>query len=230
MQSFISYCYGDEESRNQPVYKDGTFWTMLGVMVLTVVLSSIVAVPNRLTKYEHREGALIDKELFFLPVPEWVVPLFHLAVYVTYFLGVYLMYRRINDNDEISSDKRNKSKSYMWLLYIVVLSTNFLWTWTYLGSGEPVIAFVFLIALSAAVICQILLAGSKGWGGDVNGAWWLLWPMVVYLLLVAIPLNFSTAFMSNGKSEKSNKSMRKKGGSSGNPLKSLSKSLSSLAP
>ena len=229
MQSFYSFCCGadDEESRNKPVYKDGTFWTMLGVLVAAMVLTSLVSASGALMKYDKSADADLKRDLFFIPVPEWVIPLVWFGIYVLYFLGVYLMYRRINQNTDISADKRNRSKSYMWLLYIVVLVSNFLWSWAYLGAGEHTVAFLFLATMLAAVICQIVLTGSKGWGGSPTGAWWFFWPMIAYFALVAVPINFSSAFMSNGKHEEYNRTIRKSKGF--NPLKSISKDLSSLA-
>lgn len=227
--SFLNWCYGDESRSNAPAYKDGTFWTMLAAMAISLILASVVAVPSRLTRFESRAGALIDKELFFIPVPEWIIPVFFLAMHVTLFLGVYLTYRNINANTNISAERRNKSKSYMWLLYLVTLVSNFLWVWAYLGAGEPAIGFVFLGAMTAAVVCILVLAGSENWGGNMNGSWWLLWPTAAYLILVAMPLNFMTAFMSNGKNKTKNKSMRDKPGSS-SKSSFLGSTLSSLAP
>lgn len=228
MQSLYTFCCGDDsdESRNKPVYKDGTFWTMLGVLVASMVLSSLVAGASKLAKFDASIDKEINRDLFFIPVPEWVVPLLWLGVYITYFLATYFMFRRINNNLNISADRRNKSKSYLWLLYIVVLVSNFLWSWSYLGVGESMVGFVFLATLLAAFVCQLCLCGQASWGGAMNGAWWLYIGMFLYLFL-AVPLNFSSAFMSNGKFEEYNQTIRKP--KSFNPFKSVSKDLSSLA-
>lgn len=197
MQSFYSFCYGtdDEEGRNKPVYKDGTFWTMLGVIVAAVILTSIVANMGHNMTYRGWASSILKSELFFLPLPMWLMPIVWLGLYALYFLGVYLMYRRINANCEICSERRNKSKSYMWLLYIVFLTSNFLWAWALFGAAQPMVAMVFLGFMIAAIVCQLVLTGKTSWGGAPNGAWYFLWAMAAYLFLIALPLNVLAAFM-----------------------------------
>ena len=197
MQSFYSFCYGtdDEEGRNKPVYKDGTFWTMLGVIVAAVILTSIVANMGHNMTYRGWASSMLKSELFFLPLPMWLMPIVWLGLYALYFLGVYLMYRRINANCEICPERRNKSKSYMWLLYIVFLTSNFLWAWALFGAAQPMVAMVFLGFMIAAIVCQLVLTGKTSWGGAPNGAWYFLWAMAAYLFLIALPLNVLAAFM-----------------------------------
>jgi len=226
MDNFIAYCYGDEESRNKPVYKDGTFWTMLSVAVVSAIVASLGAVPWRATKYAGNAFKLLDKELFFVPIPEWIMPFLYLAIYVTYFLATYLMYRKINANTDISAERRNKAKSYLWLLFIIVMVAKPLWSFTYLGMGEAGFAFLFAFALIAAVTLQAVLTGQESWGGSLKGAWYLVVPMLVYLAFVAVPLNILSAFTKSGKSRFKNRSVAaKKGSSSG-----FTSSLNSLAP
>jgi tryptophan-rich sensory protein len=229
MQSFISYCYGDETSRNKPVYKDGTFWTMLGVTAASMVVASMAALPSRLARYSTRASALFDKELFFISVPEWVLPVFYLIAYVCTFLAVYFMYRRINANTDISYDRRNKAKSYTWLLFIIMMVANPLWSWTYLGMGEPAFAFLFLAVLFAALACLMVMHGLEKWGGKMTGAWYLYLTPLIYYLAIALPLNFQSAFTKDGKTKFKNRSQRKSGSgrSSGSAGFSV---LSSLAP
>lgn len=234
MQSLYNLCCGSDsasdESRNKPVYKDGTFWTMLGVLIAAMILTSLVAVSSKLMKYDERADSILKRGLFFIPVPEWTIPIIWLGLYVLYFLATYLTFRKINANTCITPDQRRKSKSYMWMLYIVFLSANFLWSWTYLGMGEHMIAFVFLAAVIAALVCQMVLAGNKKWGGEVKGAWFMFLPFVIYLGLIALPLNFSSAFFSDGKHEKFNMTIRKNSGEKKSFLPSkLRKNLDDLA-
>lgn len=229
MQDLYSFFCGDDsdESRNKPVYKDGTFWTMLAAVVIAAVMSSLVAGKARLIQWDKSLDKELKDDLFFIPVPEWVIPLLALGVYITYFLATYLMFRRINASTHISTDRRNKSKSYMWLLYLVVLISHFLWSWAYLGEGEPLLGLVFMMAMIAAFAVQVILASQKSWGGAMNGAWWLFIGMFIYLLL-GLPINFSSAFMSNEKFKDKSKSIRKKSNSM-NPFKKVSDDLSGLA-
>lgn len=228
MQSFISYCYGDESSRNKPVYKDGTFWTMLGVTVASMVVASAAALPSRLARYSSRANSLFDKEIFFISVPEWVLPLLYLAVYVCTFLAVYFIYRRINANTDISYDRRNKAKSYTWLLFIIMMVANPLWSWTYLGMGEPLFAFLFLSVLIAALVCLMVMHGMDKWGGKIVGAWYLYLAPVIYFVAIALPLNFQSAFTKDGKSKFKNRSQRKSTNNRSNS--SIFSGLSGLAP
>ena len=207
LYSFFCGCDGDE-SRNKPVYMDGTFWTMLGVTVAAAVLSSLVAGESRLIRWDSRMKGEMRRDLFFIALPEWVMPLLAVGVYVTYFLATYLMFRRINASTSISTDRRNKAKSYMWLLFLVVLVSHFLWSWAYLGEGEPVLGLIFMLAMIAAFIVQVVMCAQHSWGGAMNGSWWLFLGMFLYFFL-ALPLNVSSAFMSNGKWEKQNKTIRK---------------------
>lgn len=210
MQDLYSFfCGGDDErSRNKPVYRDGTFWTMLGTIIAAALLSSLVAGKSRLMRWDRSIARELRHDLFFIPVPEWVVPIFALGVYVTYFLATYLMFRRINQSSDISTDRRNKAKSYMWLLFLVVLVSHFLWSWAYLGEGEPMLGLVFLMAMIAAFIVQVVMCAQSSWGGAMKGSWWLFIGMFLYFFL-ALPLNFSSVFLSNGKMEHLNKTIRK---------------------
>ncbi len=228
MQSLYTFCCGDdsEESRNKPVYKDGTFWTMLGTLVAYMVVTSVVAGSSRLIKWDRALDRELNRDLFFIPVPEWIIPLFALGVYATFFLATYLMFRRVNNNTCISADRRNKAKSYIWLLYLVVLSAHFLWSWAYLGAGESVVGLAFMAAMIAAFVCLVCLTGQTSWGGAASGSWWLYAGMLFYFVL-AVPINISSAFWSNGRHENYNRTIRK--GGSLNPFKSLSRDLNSLA-
>lgn len=221
MEHFQGLCnqmFCGEQRDNRPAYADGTFWTMLVAAIVGLVLSSIVAIPTKLTKFEQKAGALINKEFFFLPIPEWVLPFLFLAIHVTLFLGVYLSFRKVNVADNISSDRRRQAKSYIWLLYLLIIAFKFLWSWCYFSAGEATIALLFAGCLVAAVTLLLILTGNKEWGGEVRGSWFLIWPTAIYLLLVAAPLNFSTVFMSNSKNSSKNRSLRK----TSNLLSSLS--------
>lgn len=221
MNNFIAYCYGDESSRNKPVYKDGTFWTMLGVAVASAIVASLAAIPQNASGFKNKAFKLLDKEVFFLPVPEWIMPFIYLAVYVTYFLATYLMYRKINANTDISAERRNDAKSYLWLLYIIVMVAKPLWSFTLLGMGEPLFALLFAGVLVAAVACQAVLTGHESWGGKLEGAWYLIIPKIVYLAAIAGPLTAIAAFGKGGKSKLKNRSVTSRGSSGLSSLNSL---------
>ena len=226
-QGFVSYCFGNESTRNCPIYKDGTFWTMLGVAVVSAIASTMATVPWRAARFNKNAGALFDKELFFVSLPQWLMPVLYVVVYVCYFLGTYLMYRKINNNTDISAEKRNKSKSYLWLLFLTVMVAKPLWSFAYLTMGEPLVGFLFLAVIVAALLCQAVLTGSDEWGGGMHGPWYLILPFFAFGAFVALPLGFSSAFTKKGKAKFAKVKAATAGKSSG---RTSGGGLSSLAP
>lgn len=216
----------DSDSLENP-WKDPAMWWMLGGIVLASVLSSLVSIPANLSKWDKRVDTAIDKE-FWIPLPEWTIPLLWVGIYITYFFGSYLTLRRIKSDCEKSQSDKDKDTGLLWLIYVIVLALMVLWSFSYLGAKQPHLAILFTLGLIAAVIWQLVLSSRYG----VTGAWYLVLPLLVYVSLIALPLTVSSAW-ATGKPEYShhNKSMvHHKLGKFGEAPSTLFSSLKNLAP
>lgn len=223
MNCYTNGCYFNEscEESNRNPWADPAMWWMLGGIVLTAILASVVSIPSRLMNYDKSADSVLKHD-FFLPLPEWTIPLLWLGIYITYFLGTYLTWRKISADCDKSESQKDKDKGLLSLVYVIILVLMVMWSFSFLGAQQPHFAVLVTVALIAAVVWQLVLMAGYG----VTGAWYLVLPLGVYLALIALPLTMSSVWgTGNTHAMGMNKSMLNKVGRGGSSLFSDLKSL-----
>lgn len=216
MSCYSNGCYVNgcaDESLPNP-WADPAMWWMLGGIVLTAILASVVSIPSRLMKFDASADSIIKHE-FFIPLPEWTIPILWLGIYITYFLGTYLTWRKIGADCDKSDSDKDKDRGLLSLVYVIILVLMVMWSFSYLGAQQPHFAILVTLGMIGAVVWQLVLMSRYG----VTGAWYLVIPLAVYLFFIALPLTVSSVWGSgNSHAMGMNKSMLRKVGSGGGSL------------